>query len=276
VSVSLYQHVYADGLAGMVDFADRGVGAGRVHDCVAHPGTRSKFIGRRFADWAAVKAALDQPWADGLDEVQWMLFELRQVALPPVTCQKRLPRFADQGDEVDYDRLRGGQDCWRTMRRESAAGPKTFCVVAAMTTPGNKPSLDVLWRGAVAIVLADLLEAQGHRVELWAAHRTGRAYRDGSDNFQAACLKRADEPVDIATLTNAVSGWCYRTVWFQDMASEPRSTTTSGLGHCVAISERDPAVQDLAGGADLIVIDGIWTKDAARAFAARTIETLNT
>ena len=273
--MSTYAHVYPDGLAGMIDFAEQGIRQGRAHDTAESPAGRSNFIGRRFADWPAIKAALDQPWQEGLDEVQWMLYELRNVALPPVQCQKRRPRYSDQGDEVDNDRLRSGQDYWRSMRRESAAGSKTFCIVAAMTTPANKDSMDVLWRGAVAIVLADLLEEQGHRVELWACHRTGRAYRNGADNFQAACLKRTDEPVDISTLTNAVSGWCYRTVWFQDMESEPRSKATAGLGHCLSISACDPHVKELTGGADLIVIDGIWSKEAARAFAARTIETLN-
>ena len=46
-------------------------------------------------------------------------------------------------------------------------------------------------------------------------------------NFQAVCLKRADQPVDIATLTNAVSGWCYRTLFFQDRAAEPRGRSNA-------------------------------------------------
>jgi hypothetical protein len=275
VNATVYQRIYPDGLAGMVEYADHGIRQGRGHENAVTPARESSFIGRRFADWSAVKAALDQPWQNGLDEVQWMLFELRKVALPPVKCQKRRPRFSDEGDEVDQDRLRSGQDYWRSMRRESVTGPKTFCIIAAMTTPANKDSMDVLWRGAVAVILADLLEEQGHRVELWACHRTSHAYKSGAGNFQAACLKRTDEPVDIATLTNAVSGWCYRTVWFQDMEAEPRSKTRAGLGHCLTISEYDPHVKVLAGGADLIVIDGIWNKDAALAFAARTIESLN-
>jgi hypothetical protein len=275
MSANTYKHVYHDGLAGMVEFANRGFGVGRAHDTTAKPANRSKFIGRQFMDWSAIKSALAESWQQGLDEVQWMLFELRNVALPPVKCQKRRPRFRDEGDEIDHDRLRSGQEYWRSMRRESAAGPKTFCIVAAMTTPANKDSMDVLWRGAVAIVLADLLEEQGHRVELWACHRTGRAYRSGADNFQAVCLKRTDEPVDISTLTNAVSGWCYRTLWFQDMVSETRSKTTDGLGHCLTISEYDPNVKELTGGADLIVIDNVWNKTAAVDFAARAIENLN-
>jgi hypothetical protein len=274
VSDLTYKHVYPDGLGGMVQFADAGVQRGRTHDTVT--GSRqSSWIGRSFAGWPDIQRALAEPWREGLDEVQWMLFELRKVALPPVICQKRRPRFADEGDDVDHDRLRSGQEYWRTMRRESARGPQTICLVANMTTPASRDSMDVLWRGAVAIALADLLEEQGHRVELWACHRTRRGYRSGADNFQAVCLKRTEEPVDISTLTNAVSGWCYRTLWFQDMESEIRSKTTSGLGHCLTISEHDPNVKDLTGGAPLIVIDNVWDKTAAVQFAANALKNLN-
>src|SRR6266478_2783824 len=132
----------------MVTAADAGAKAGPVCQNAMQPSAESSSIGRKFVDWADVKAQIGEPWQDGLDEVQWMLFELRKAALPPVTCQKRRQRFADEGDEVDHDRLRSGQDYWRTMRRESVAGPQTFCLVADMATPGNRASMDILWRGA--------------------------------------------------------------------------------------------------------------------------------
>jgi hypothetical protein len=222
-----------------------------------------------------VKARIGEPWPEGLDEVQWMLFELRKTALPPITCQKRRPRFADGGDEVDLDRLRAGQECWRTTRRESVTGPQTFCLVADMGTPGGKASMDILWRGAVAIVLADLLEAQGHRVEVWAACRQVRAFRNGAGSFQAVCLKRADQPVDIATLTNAVSGWCYRTLFFQDRAAEGRARVSTSMGYPLPISNTDPSVAGLVGNSRLVTVAGVWSKNDAVAFAARVIETLN-
>ena len=272
--MTTYERVY-DGLEDMIAAADAGAKAGRVCQSAMQPSAESSSIGRKFEDWTDVKAKIGEPWQEGLDEVQWMLFELRKATLPPVTCQKRRPRFADEGDEVDNDRLRCGQEYWRTMRRESVAGPQTFCLVADMATPCNRASMDILWRGAVAIVLADLLEEQGHRVEVWAACRQGDAYEDGASNFQAVCLKRADQPLDIATLTNAVSGWCYRTLFFQDRAAEPRAKVENGMGHPLPLSQYAPSVAALAGGARLVAVAGVWSKDAATAFAARTIETIN-
>ena len=204
-----------------------------------------------------------------------MLFELRKAALPPITCQKRRPRFAEEGDDVDCDRLRSGQEAWRTMRRESVQGPQTFCVVADMGTPCTKESLDILWRGAVAIVLADLLEEQGHRVELWAACRQIRAFRNGAGSFQAVCLKGTDRPVDIASLTNAVSGWCYRTLFFQDRAAEVRARVNRSMGRSVPISATDPSVAALVGSGKLVTVSGVWSKADAVAFASRMIESIN-
>ncbi len=127
----------------------------------------------------------------------------------------------------------------------------------------------------MAIVLADLLEAQGHRVEAWAACRQAKAFRTGAGSFQAVCLKRADQPVDIATLTNAVSGWCYRTLFFQDRAAEPRARVCRSLGHPLPITAADPAVAALVGTARLVTVAGVWGRADAVAFAARALETLN-
>jgi hypothetical protein len=129
--------------------------------------------------------------------------------------------------------------------------------------------------GAVAIVLADLLEQQGHRVELWAACRQAKAYRTGAGSFQAVCLKRSDRPVDIATLTNAVSGWCYRTLFFQDRAAEPRARANRSMGYSQPITADDPTVARLVGGGRLVTVAGVWSKADAAAFAARTIEGIN-
>jgi hypothetical protein len=272
--MTTYEHVY-DGLDAMTAAADAGVKAGRVNDTSVHPAINESFIGRQLADWTDVKAKLNEAWPEGLDEVQWMLFELRKATLPPVTCHKRRPRFADDGDEIDQDRLRSGQDYWRTLRRESVTGPQNFCIVTDMGTLSRVDAKDILWRGAVAIVLADLLEEQGHRVELWAACRQRRTYYDGSGSFQAVCLKRPDQPVDISTLTNAVSGWCYRTLFFQDRASEPRSKMRESAGHSIPLSVLDRCVAKLAGNARMIAVSQVWSKDAAVAFASGLLQNLD-
>jgi hypothetical protein len=76
--MTTYEHVY-DGLEAMVAAADAGVKAGRVNDTSVNPALNESFIGRKPADWSDVKAKLNEAWPEGLDEVQWMLFELRKA-----------------------------------------------------------------------------------------------------------------------------------------------------------------------------------------------------
>ena len=99
--------------------------------------------------------------------------------------------------------------------------------------------------------------------------------RNGAGSFQAVCPKRADQPVDIATLTNAVSGWCYRTLFFQDRAAESRARLCESMGYPLPISKSDPSVAALVGTARLVTVAGVWSKADAVAFAARVIETLH-
>src|SRR5439155_9465989 len=128
----------------------------------------------------------------------------------------RLAWQADDGDEVDYDRLRSGQEFWRASRREFCSGSPIVSVFFNIATPASREPEEILWRGAAALVLANLLEATGYRVELWAAQYCTRcSYEDGAGVFTAVCLKRSEQPLDLATLVNAVSGWFYRTLFFQ-------------------------------------------------------------
>ncbi|MHB1422633.1 MAG: DUF7192 family protein [Gemmataceae bacterium] len=133
----------------------------------------------------------------------------------------------------------------------------------SLTTPASSDSADALWRGAVAIILADLLEACGYRVELWAVNYCTRAYRDGSSAFQAVRLKASESPVDIASLVNGIAGWFYRTVVFQSYYV-PTEKVLRTLGHCQTIRDNEPLIQELAGNARILTIDGVWDRDAVR------------
>jgi hypothetical protein len=81
--------------------------------------------------------------------------------------------------------------------------------------------------------------------------------------------------VDISTLTNAVSGWSYRTLFFQDRASESRSQMRESAGSSVLISAIDPYVAKLAGDARMVAVSQVWSRDAAVAFASGTLQNLD-
>jgi hypothetical protein len=149
--------------------------------------------------------------------------------------------------------------------REEHDAPQALCLVFSLSTSASRGSEEVLWRGAVAVVLADLLEAAGFRVELWAVNHARRGYEDGSDAFQVVRLKAGDSPVDIATLVNGIAGWFFRTVVFQGYHVETQAEPCYTLGSPLPVSAESPLVQELAGNARVVAIDGVWCRVGAEA-----------
>lgn len=236
---------------------------------------RAGFIGRHYTSWAEVVADANSDWPVGQRIVAEMLAQMQGVDLPePVSVRRRACWSEDGGDELDNDRLRSGQEYWRTTRRQSTRTPRTVCIIANVTTPAYVEPDDVIWRGAAAVVLANLLEAAGYRVELWAAQHCRPAYVNGAGMFQATCLKRADQPLDVATVINGVSGWFYRLMFFQSYFNELRSEPRPSLGTPCPLVQAKSQLDELVGNADRVVIDGVFDRAAAIDLIKTTINKL--
>jgi hypothetical protein len=266
-------HVY-ESVDDMVQAADQAYQSGKMYSGAQAPDPYT--TGRRLEDWADIKAKVGAVWPEGIEIVDDMLTELRGAELPKPSSRIRRFRWnEDDGDELDNDRLRSGQPCWRNAHREQHTGSQTISIFVNIAARYNVRADQILWRGATAIALANLLEGAGYRVEFWAVRYSERGYVDGADTFQVAKLKRADQPLDSATLVNGVSGWFLRTVVYQDMYSEQKSAPSDGLGRASYLSEHDERLVDLVAGNQAIVIDGVWERAAALAKVREVIEGLN-
>ncbi|MBA3482387.1 MAG: hypothetical protein H0T51_11280 [Pirellulales bacterium] len=235
----------------------------------------SSWLGRSFGDWRELLAACDRPWSEGQETLARLVDRLRDAAMPKPKSRRRRTRFDEaNGDELDYDRMRSGQDFWRTSRREVTSGPASVTVLVDVGARNDKTPEQIFWRGAAAIVLTELLEAAGYRVELWAVNYTegiyGRAAAD--DLFQAVCLKRTSDPLDTATLVNTVSGWFYRTVIFQARhAAGPTSGPNQvGGSSCPPASLLDEVTRD----EQRQLVADVWDSQAAERLVRRTVESL--
>lgn len=261
----------------MLKASDQAHAAGRRYYRDGQIEDNAGWIGRHYKGWDEVQAEANSDWPVGQRIVAEMLAKLSSVELPaPVSVKRRACWSEDGGDELDNDRLRAGQEYWRTTRRQSTRSPRTISVVASVSTSyGHKPE-DVIWRGAAAVVLANLLENAGYQVELWAADYSRRTYKDGASRFTGVCLKRADQPVDVATVINAVSGWFYRLVFFQEHFVETRSEADApGLGFPQPLSRAGEQIAEMVGNADTVLIDGVFDECAAVAKIRQVILSLN-
>jgi hypothetical protein len=233
---------------------------------------RQPFVGRHFSNWSQVFDAAREPWDDGLEIIDRMVRELQSVDLPKPQSRRRRPRFnEDDGDELDYDRLRTGQPFWRTTQRESTRGPQTVTIVIDQGTRRDVDHDDIMWRGAAAIAMTQILEAADFRVELWTASCCNDTYKDGSGHCNAVCLKRPGDPLDVATLAAAVSGWFYRSMMFRakSLNAAPKSR---GLGKPRTVYANE--AQEFTGDPNAIIIARVFDEWAAIWTAKQTLKRL--
>lgn len=240
-------------------------------------GTRAKFVGRKFMTPEACLQATGENWAKGLDEIESMIAEL-QVSLPAPVSRRRRPKWLqDDGSEICLDRLRSGQDFWRDARRQTSTGQNTITIITDMATPSIVDSRDILWRGAAAVALTHLLEEAGYRVELIAASSVQNVYTSTTnpdcphDCCHAITLKHPEQPVDLSTLTNWVSGWAYRTIWW--MWKNCQGTPSSNYGRPMDL--QNPKLKAaLTSDDNAWVITGVWNRGDALTMARGFLQLL--
>jgi hypothetical protein len=271
--MKMHTHIY-ESVEQMLAACNQAVVNGKIAPRVTRIADSLDFIGRQFESWSELLAQANANWPEGQEIIARMVEEMAGCELPAPTSVRRRARWAEDGDELDNDRLRAGQqDCWRAMARQSCRQPRAIAVVVNVSANAHREPSKILWRGAAAAVVANLLEQAGYQVEFWAAEYGEGAYEDGVPDFQAVCVKRADQPLDLSTLINTVSGWFLRTVFFQAYhtdALEPNA----GYGASLPITNDSECVRELIGNAEAVVIDGIWNRAAALAKVREVIEQL--
>lgn len=233
---------------------------------------RESFIGRRFESMRHAGQQADVLWAEGMEVLENMRRDLASVAMPAPKSRRRTLRWDDaNGDEVDFDRLRSGQNFWRATQRQFVAGTATRTIVVQLGALGCIAADDMLWRGAAAIALAEAMEAAGYRVELWGSVTVDDRFISGKPHeFTAVPLKTAADPLDPSTLVNVCSGWFYRTIfWHHATCIGP---TDDGMGHTDA--PKAWHLDTLSGDADRVLISEVWTYRDAIDLVKRELEKL--
>ena len=242
------------------------------HERLASKPENENFTGRLFRDWRHIAESANEAWTEGMAMLDDAREQLSGIDAPQPMDRRRRPRLHEQGgDDVDYDRLRSGQAYWRRTQRQHVAGPIDLTIVVDICANGNVKSKDIIWRGVAAIALAEVMEANGYRVELIAVERSSRAYTDGAGLLQYVTLKQLDEPLDATTLINATSGWFFRTIGF---AGNARSgffrQFESGFGRHAYIGN---AIEHITPAANVVVIDSVWNQSDAVTLIRTTLST---
>lgn len=236
------------------------------------------FVGREFDSWDDVKDAVNSSWKQGMDVLEQYIDRLCKSNLPEIRSHKRQIKFnMEDGDEVDLDRLRSGQDYWRLSHREATIGETTATIFVDTTTMCSEDWRNILWRGAAAIALTKILEDKGYTTEVWSVCGSRLYARHAGRNVMTACcLKRPHDPLDVSTLINLVSGWFYRggVLYALNHTMVRKQNQSLAFGHGMCDTPKPKDLDHLSRDERRVYVSHAFSFDAALGIIERELEKL--
>lgn len=153
-------------------------------------------------DEPCVSAALRlarEGWRRGVD---LMADVTDKITAPTPKAIRRQQRWREQGDDVDMQRIWGGNldNAWRGTVRDYRNGPQRVRILIDAIESGGEGSDSMRWRGVAALKLADLLTEAGYSVQIESVIDC----KDSSNPLKTfklrAIVKDYEAPSDLMTL----------------------------------------------------------------------------
>jgi hypothetical protein len=185
----------------------------------------AQWIGRRFEHaWQPIEA-MREPDMRALKNWFVPMRDALIARIPPPRRKRRQAVWSDDGNEVSYDRLRSGQECFRSLRTVQAEGSQEVALLVDMVIDKKVVGAELYWRGAAVSALADRLEAAGYIVEVWAISRVSPQKElkpPGTEPCAmiAVQLKAGGQNLEVASMVNVLS-WMPRVVIYPLLYTSP-------------------------------------------------------
>jgi hypothetical protein len=195
-------------------------------NCILRDGSDSSWRGG-VEDWPAAKKLLQEGWPEGAEQARKLADGMLPL-LPPPESLRRRTRWAEDGGELDRDRLysSGIETAFRTTKQHLQRAPRVVRIIGSWSISGSHSAKQIAWNGAAITALVDLLEGADYRVELslgLPANQYG-----GSVSLPVIRIKVPQEPLNINTVA-AVAGHAgiFRTYGFAAITSSPYQVSSS-------------------------------------------------
>ena len=203
-----------------------------------------------------------------LDAVEQMRQQLVDDISPPVCTRRRLRRNLDAGDELDAQSvLVRSLTPWERMAREHQPR-RSVTIGVNLTVDSSQRAEHLLWRGAAAAALADILTQRGLNVEIVAFWSIATMATGSKMVVGRYIVKRPDMPLDIGAVSVALAEIAFaRLVALYGLARHMPGVLDEGLGVCEMLPEADQA------GIDYLAESNITSRDAAEAWLRQSATT---
>lgn len=190
------------------------------------------------ANTADAVAKLTAPYADGAAIISRIEKAAGNIKLPPQMDTRRRRVRGDQGDELDIHAVWRGQSAtaWARMGKRQVTSPPMVSIVINSIISADNAKTVISYRGAVGIVLCQLLERFGYRVRLVVA-RGGVTISDRKEKFSCrTTIKDYGKPLDRETVACATHPAMQRVLgirWSWVHMTGEGSTSGNGVGAAV-------------------------------------------
>jgi hypothetical protein len=193
-----------------------------------------------------------------LDAVEEMRQSLMDEVCPPVCSRRRVVRNQEWGDELNVEQvLSRNLTPWERMSRETQ--PRRCVTIGVnLTVHAGQRAEHLLWRGAAAAALADILTQRGVNVEIVAFWTIGRMSNRSDMVVSRYVIKRADMPLDLGAVSVALAEIAYaRLICLYGLGRHLPGILSKHLGHCESLPEADKA------GIDYLAERNVTSREAA-------------
>ena len=241
---------YAQNDSNRTFIAGRLAGHMSGNDAWANYFTKSKLL-----------ATIAHPPKHLLDAVEEMRQQLMDDVCPPVCSRRRVVRNQDYGDELTPESvLVRSLTPWERMSRETQPR-RSVTIGVNLTVHAGQRAEHLLWRGAAAAALADILTQRGVNVEIVAFWSIGRISTCSQMVVSKYVIKRADMPLDTGAVAVALAEIAFaRLVALYGLGRHMPGVLSKSMGHCETLPEADKA------GIDYLAESRITTRTAAESW----------
>jgi hypothetical protein len=195
------------------------------------------------ANTADAVAKLTSPYEAGAAIIGRIEKAAASIKLPPQMDTRRRRVRGDQGDNLDIHSVYRGQldRAWERMGKRQVTAPPMVSIVINSIIQADQDRTVISYRGAVGIVLCQLLERFGYRVRLVVARGGDAMTTSGSDDkFSCrATVKDYGKPLDRETVACATHPAMQRVIGIRwTWAHMHKGGTMAGSGVGEALREK--------------------------------------
>lgn len=164
-------------------------------------------------------------WPEGLEMARR---ELPSVAIPTMRSVKRKRVRASHGDTIDMQRVYSGDlaRAWETTHRFHSAskGSNNVIIVIDPVASASVESTEAFWRGAAAVMIADMLMQSGRSVKIVVGAAAQKIFTDRHRRMKSSftmTIKEFDQPLDMETMALVTSVGFFRGYGLKAYAEAP-------------------------------------------------------